>query len=185
VTLAARTSAFTSGECARACAVIDPLNSSPIWAVAFVIVAHASLSSATSFGSSKMPQGTCGGKGGGGERDGRGGVGGGGEGAVSRAAAARVAADLAVAAAQAEHKVERRLLLDVVVGERAAILELLAREDQPLLVGRDALLVLDLRLHIVDRVGGLDLERDGLAGEGLDEDLKRRATAAYTRALCR
>ena len=37
---------------------------------------------------------------------------------------------------------ERRLLLDVVVRERAAVLELLAREDQALLVGRDALLVL-------------------------------------------
>ena len=39
---------------------------------------------------------------------------------------------------------QRRLLLDVVVRERAAILELLAREDEPLLVRRDALLVLDL-----------------------------------------
>ena len=37
-------------------------------------------------------------------------------------------------AAKAEHKVERRLLLDVVVREGAAILELLAREDETLLV---------------------------------------------------
>ena len=44
-----------------------------------------------------------------------------------------------------------RTLLDVVVGERAAILELLAGEDQALLVGRDALLVLDLRLHLYAR----------------------------------
>ena len=41
---------------------------------------------------------------------------------------------------------ERRLLLDVIVGQSAAVLELLAREDQALLVRRDALLVLDLRL---------------------------------------
>jgi len=34
--------------------------------------------------------------------------------------------------------VERGLLLDVVVGECAAILELLASEDQALLVRRDA-----------------------------------------------
>jgi hypothetical protein len=34
--------------------------------------------------------------------------------------------------------VKSRLLLDVVVGERAAVLELLAREDQTLLIGRDA-----------------------------------------------
>jgi len=40
--------------------------------------------------------------------------------------------------------VERALLLDVVVRERAAVLELLAGEDEALLVGRDPLLVLDL-----------------------------------------
>jgi hypothetical protein len=34
--------------------------------------------------------------------------------------------------------VEGRLLLDVVVGERAAVLELLAREDKTLLIGGDA-----------------------------------------------
>ena len=45
---------------------------------------------------------------------------------------------------------ERGLLLDVVVGERAAVLELLAGEDQALLVRRDALLVLDLSLDVVD-----------------------------------
>ena len=60
---------------------------------------------------------------------------------------------------------KRALLLDVVIRERAAILELLAGEDKALLVGRDALLVLDLGLHVVDRVGRLDLEGDGLAGE--------------------
>ena len=67
---------------------------------------------------------------------------------------------------------ERRLLLDVVVAQRAAVLELLAGEDEALLVGRDALLVLDLLLDVVDRVARLDVERDGLAREGLDEDLR-------------
>ncbi len=67
---------------------------------------------------------------------------------------------------------ERRLLLDVVVAQRAAVLELLAREDEALLVGRDALLVLDLLLDVVDRVARLDIERDGLARERLDEDLR-------------
>jgi hypothetical protein len=42
------------------------------------------------------------------------------------------------AAAQAQHQVQRRLLLDVVVGQRAAVLQLLAGEDQALLVRRDA-----------------------------------------------
>ena len=71
----------------------------------------------------------------------------------------------------AEHQVQGRLLLDVVVGEGAAVLELLAREDETLLVGGDALLVLDLRLDVVNRVRGLNLQGDGLACEGLDEDL--------------
>merc|ERR1712203_1190868 len=62
------------------------------------------------------------------------------------------------------------LLLDVVVGEGPSVL-LLASKDQPLLVRGDALLVLDLGLHILDGVRGLDLEGNGLACEGLHEDL--------------
>ena len=64
-----------------------------------------------------------------------------------------------------------RLLLDVVVREGTSVLELLASEDQTLLVRRDAFLVLDLGLHGLDGVGGLDLEGDGLSSEGLHEDL--------------
>jgi hypothetical protein len=45
--------------------------------------------------------------------------------------------------------------VDVVVGERAAILQLLAREDQ-LLVGRDFLVVLDFLLHVLDVVAVLE-----------------------------
>jgi hypothetical protein len=52
-----------------------------------------------------------------------------------------------------------------VVRKSPAVLELLSSEDQSLLVGRDALLVLDLGLDVVDRVRGLDLERDRLSGE--------------------
>ena len=72
---------------------------------------------------------------------------------------------------ETQDEMEGGLLLNVVVGEGAAILELLSGEDQALLVGRDALLVLDLRLHVVDSVGRLDLKSDRLAREGLDEDL--------------
>jgi len=60
-------------------------------------------------------------------------------------------------------------LLDVVVRESATVLELLSRKDQTLLVRGDALLVLDLGLDVLDRVGRLDLEGDGLARKGLDE----------------
>ena len=66
---------------------------------------------------------------------------------------------------------ESGLLLDVVVGEGAAILELLTSEDQALLVWWDTLLVLNLGLDIVDGVRRLNLKSDGLAGESLDEDL--------------
>ena len=62
---------------------------------------------------------------------------------------------------------EGALLLDVVVREGAAVFELLAGEDQPLLVGGDSLLVLDLLLDVVDGVRRLDVERDRLAREGL------------------
>ena len=66
---------------------------------------------------------------------------------------------------------QRRLLLDVVVRESAPVLELLARKDEPLLVRRDALLVLDLLLHRGDGVARVHVEGDGLAREGLDENL--------------
>jgi hypothetical protein len=60
---------------------------------------------------------------------------------------------------------EGGLLLDVVVRQRTAVLKLLACEDQALLVRGDSLLVLDLGLDVVDGVGGLNLEGDGLAGD--------------------
>ena len=75
--------------------------------------------------------------------------------------------------AQAEHQVQSRLLLDVVVRQGAAVLQLLARENKALLVWGNALLVLDLGLDIVDRVRGLDLQGDGLAGKGLHEAVLR------------
>ena len=66
---------------------------------------------------------------------------------------------------------ESGLLLDVVIREGTPILQLLASEDESLLVRGDALLVLDLGLHRLDGVRGLDLEGDGLSSESLDEDL--------------
>jgi hypothetical protein len=65
--------------------------------------------------------------------------------------------------AQAQDEMQSGLLLDVVVGQGAAILELLAGEDQALLIRWDALLVLDLALHIVDGVGRFNFQRDGFS----------------------
>merc|ERR1719350_871590 len=70
-----------------------------------------------------------------------------------------------------EDEMEGGLLLDVVVAESPTVLELLTSEDQPLLVRGDPLLVLDLGLDVLDRVGGLHLKSDGLTGEGFDKDL--------------
>jgi hypothetical protein len=67
------------------------------------------------------------------------------------------------AATQTEHQVQSRLLLNVVIRKSTAVLELLSGEDETLLIRRDALLVLDLGLHIIDGVGRLDLKGDGLA----------------------
>merc|ERR1740115_710610 len=86
---------------------------------------------------------------------------------------------LLAATAQAQHQVQRRLLLDVVVRQSATVLELLAREDQTLLVRRDTLLVLDLGLDVLDGVAALHLERDGLARQCLDEDLHAAAQAQH------
>ena len=76
-----------------------------------------------------------------------------------------------VASTETEHKVKGGFLLDVVVAESPAVLELLSGEDEPLLIGRDALLVLDLGLDILNGVAGLDVKSDGLSRKGLHEDL--------------
>merc|ERR550539_249228 len=83
------------------------------------------------------------------------------------------------ATTEAQHQMERGLLLDVVIRKRAAVLELLAREDQALLVGRDAFFILDLGLHVLDGVTGLDVKGNGLAGERLDKNLHAATEAQH------
>jgi len=72
---------------------------------------------------------------------------------------------------ETKDEMEGGFFLDVVVGQRSTILELLASEDQALLVGRDPFLVLNLRLDIVDRIGRLDFKCDSFTREGFYEDL--------------
>ena len=57
------------------------------------------------------------------------------------------------------------LFLDVVIRESTTVLELLASEDQALLVRRNAFLVLNLGLDVVDGVTRLHLKGDGLTGD--------------------
>ncbi len=64
---------------------------------------------------------------------------------------------------------EGALLLDVVVTECSAVLELLSGKNQALLVGGDALFVLNLRLDVVDSVRRFNLKCDRLSSQGLDD----------------
>jgi len=74
---------------------------------------------------------------------------------------------------------EGGFLLDVVVGKGASIFKLLSSKDQALLVWRDALLVLDLCLDIVNGVRGFDVQGDRLAGQSLDKDLHTSSQAQH------
>merc|ERR1712109_341841 len=76
-----------------------------------------------------------------------------------------------LASTETQDEVKGRLLLDVVVREGSSILQLLSSEDQTLLLRGDAFLVLDLGLHVGDGIIWLNVQRDRLSGEGLDEDL--------------
>ena len=75
------------------------------------------------------------------------------------------------ATSQTQHQMECRLLLNVVVTQRLSILQLLACEDEALLVRRDALLVLDLLLDILNGVARLNVHRNRLACKSLHENL--------------
>ena len=65
--------------------------------------------------------------------------------------------------------------MDVIVRKSATIFELFSSEDKALLIWGDTFLVLDLSLHILDGVRGLNIKGDGLTGEGLNEDLHTTA----------
>lgn len=62
-------------------------------------------------------------------------------------------------------------LLDVVVGQGAAVVQVLAGVNEPLLLAGDAFLLGDLGLQGLDRVVALDLQGHVLSGEGTYEDL--------------
>merc|ERR1719319_284610 len=87
-----------------------------------------------------------------------------------------------------ENDMESRFILDVVVGKGPAVHELLASEDHPvielhcliqsLLIWGNSFLILNLGLDVLNGVGGLNLEGEGLGvgglnleGVGHDEDV--------------
>ncbi|KAH9571913.1 hypothetical protein CY35_02G118500 [Sphagnum magellanicum] len=69
------------------------------------------------------------------------------------------------------------LLLNVIVSQSATILQLLPCKDQPLLVRGNSFLVLDLRLHVIYRIGTLHLQSDGFPCQSLHKDLHAAAQA--------
>jgi len=72
---------------------------------------------------------------------------------------------------QSQDQVKGGFLLNIVVGEGSSVFELLASEDQSLLIRGDTFLVLDLSLDVFNGVRGFDVKSDGLASQSLDEDL--------------
>lgn len=74
-----------------------------------------------------------------------------------------------------------RLLLDVVIAQCAAVFELLSGENESLLIWGDSFLILNLRLHVIDGVGRLDIKGNGLTSKSLNEDLHTsdRTTRKY------
>jgi hypothetical protein len=67
------------------------------------------------------------------------------------------------ATTQSQNQVQSRVFLDIVVGKSTAILKLLSRKNQALLIAWDAFPVLNLGFHILNRVRRLYIERNRLA----------------------
>src|SRR5438046_574967 len=76
---------------------------------------------------------------------------------------------------QAKNKMKSGLLLNIIIRQGTSIFELFASKDQTLLIRWDSLFVLNFRFDIVDGIRGLDFKGNGLAREGLDEDLHSAA----------
>ena len=66
---------------------------------------------------------------------------------------------------------ERTFLLDIIIRQRAPILQLLPRKNQALLVRRNTLLILNLRLDALNSIRRLHIQRNRLASERLYKDL--------------
>jgi hypothetical protein len=76
-----------------------------------------------------------------------------------------------ISASQSEYEVECGFLLDVVIRESSRVFELFSGEDETLLIGRDAFLVLDFGLDVFDGVALFDVEGDCFPRECFYENL--------------
>jgi hypothetical protein len=90
----------------------------------------------------------------------------------------KAALALATASAQPQHEMNGRLLLNVVVPDRLGVVQLLAVKDEPLLLGRDPLLVLDLGLDLRMKPGDRQ-SWSKKAEDGAASPRRTRATGAH------
>jgi len=72
---------------------------------------------------------------------------------------------------QSQDQVQSALFLDIVVGQRPGIFQLLSSKDKPLLFRRNSLLVLDLCLDIGDGIIGFDVQCNSFPCKGFDKYL--------------
>merc|ERR1719411_1289114 len=64
---------------------------------------------------------------------------------------------------KAEHKMQSRFLLNVIVRESTAIFQLLSSEDKTLLIWGNALFILNFGLDVFNSIGRLNFQGYGLA----------------------
>merc|ERR1711997_1053955 len=76
-----------------------------------------------------------------------------------------------LSSSQSQHQVQRRLFLDIVVRQSPPILQLLSSKDQPLLLRGNAFLILNLGLHVLNRVIGFHIQGNRLTRQRLHENL--------------
>src|SRR4051812_11109571 len=70
-----------------------------------------------------------------------------------------------------KHQMKGGFRLNVVVGKGFAVFQLLAGEDEALLLRWDTFLVLDVLLHVLNGIGDFELENDCITGDCTDEYL--------------
>jgi hypothetical protein len=66
------------------------------------------------------------------------------------------------------------LVRNIVIGQSMTVFELLFSKNEKLLIWRNAFLVFNLGLDALNGVGGLDVERQSIATERLDENLSTK-----------
>jgi len=71
------------------------------------------------------------------------------------------------------------LLLDIVIGQSSTVFELLSRKNQSLLIGWNALLVLNFRLDILDGIGWLGFKGNSLASKCFNKNLHTTSESEY------